>query len=143
MIEAQLVTPDLSDLHRFTLDNGLEVAVLPYGDAPLVRVGLQVKGDTRTGQPYGINRMAEYAFSIGDKSQENLLAVAGFMSGSDTSISTAGSSGNLDALLNKSLDGGQATLIGSTHHIERTSRLMGQGCEVQPKSADTWSPLHL
>ena len=39
--------------------------------------------------------------SIGDKSQENLLAVAGFMSGSDTSISTSGSSANLDALLNK------------------------------------------
>lgn len=101
MIDAQLVTPDLSKLHRFQLSNGLNVAILPYGDAPLVRVGLGVKGDMSAGEPKGINAMAEYSLRTGDKSKENLLAVAGFMSGSDKTLTVAGSSGNLDALLNK------------------------------------------
>ena len=141
MIEAQLVTPDLSDLHRFTLDNGLEVAILPYGDAPLVRVGLQVKGDTRTGQPYGINRMAEYAFSIGDKSQENLLAVAGFMSGSDTSVSTAGSSGNLDALLNKMrwmVEPSNFDWV-NTPYRKKQADSWAKGVKSSSRNADTWS----
>ena len=60
VIDAQLVTPDLENLHRFQLSNGLDVAILPYGDAPLVRVGLAVKGDMSAGDPV-INSMAEYA----------------------------------------------------------------------------------
>jgi zinc protease len=101
MLEAQLVSPDLAGLRRFTLDNGLTVGILPYGDAPLVRVGLRVKGDMRTAEPLGLNSMAEYALGIGDKSQEDILAVAGYIAGTDTSMTVAGSSGNLDALLNK------------------------------------------
>ena len=145
MIESQLVTPDLSDLHRFTLDNGLEVAVLPYGDAPLVRVGLQVKGDTRTGYPAGINRMAEYALSIGDKSQENLLAVAGFMSGSDTSISTAGSSANLDALLNK-----MRWMVEPSNHDwmntpyrKKQADSWASGVKSSSRYPDTWSSRYM
>ena len=145
MIEAQLVTPDLTDLHRFTLDNGLEVAVLPYGDAPLVRVGLQVKGDTRTGDPAGINRMAEYALSIGDKSQENLLAVAGFMSGSDTSISTSGSSANLDALLNK-----MRWMVEPSNHDwmntpyrNKQADSWAKGVKSSSRYPDTWSSRYM
>ena len=141
MIEAQLVTPDLTDLHRFTLDNGLEVAVLPYGDAPLVRVGLQVKGDTRTGDPAGINRMAEYALSIGDQSQENLLAVAGYMGGSDTSISTAGSSANLDALLNKMrwmVEPSNHDWV-NTPYRKKQADSWARGVKSSSRYPDTWS----
>ena len=70
----------------------MDVAILPYGVAPLVRVGLAVKGDMSAGDPKEINSMAEYALGIGDKSKDNLLAVAGFMSGSDKTITVAGSS---------------------------------------------------
>lgn len=145
MIEAQLVTPDLTDMHRFTLDNGLEVAVLPYGDAPLVRVGLQVKGDTRTGDPAGINRMAEYALSIGDQSQENLLAVAGYMSGSDTSISTAGSSANLDALLNKMrwmVEPSNHDWV-NTPYRKKQADSWAKGVKSSSRYPDTWSSRYM
>ena len=141
MIEAQLVTPDLTDLHRFTLDNGLEVAVLPYGEAPLVRVGLKVKGDTRAGDPAGINRMSEYALSIGDKSQENLLAVAGFMSGSDTSISAAGSSANLDAVLNKMrwmVEPSNHDWMNTPYRNKRADA-WAKGVKSSSRYPDTWS----
>ncbi len=145
MISSQLVTPDLEDLHRFTLDNGLDVAILPYGDAPLVRVGLKVKGDTRTGDPYGINRMAEYSLSIGDKSPENLLAVAGFMSGSDNSLSTAGSSGNLEALLNKmrwTVEPSNFEWVNTPYRKKRADS-WAKGVKSSSKFPDTWSSRYM
>lgn len=145
MIDAQLVTPDLSDLHRFTLSNGLEVAILPYGDAPLVRVGLAVKGDLSGAEPKGINRMAEYSLGIGDKSKENLLAVAGFMSGSDTTITVAGSSGNLDALLNK-----MRWMIEPTNHEwtntpyrKKQAKKWAKSVKSSSKYEDTWASRYL
>lgn len=141
LLKAQLVTPDLAKLHRFTLDNGLEVAILPYGDAPLVRVGLSVKGDMSSGEPRGINRMAEYALSIGSKSTENLLAVAGFMSGSDTSISTTGSSGNMEALLHKMRWMVEPSNFEwqSTPYLNKQADNWAKGVKSASKNADTWS----
>ena len=100
-IANKTVTPELDNLHRFTLDNGLEVAVLPYGDAPLVQVQLQVKGSGNMAEPYGVNNMGEALYSTGAGSTERLLAVAGFMSGWNYGVGASGSSGNVDALLNK------------------------------------------
>jgi zinc protease len=100
-ISQTTVTPDLDKLHRFTLDNGLEVAVLPYGEAPLVQVQLQVKGSGSMAEPFGINSLGEALYTTGSSSNERLLAVAGFMSGGSSGIAASGSSGNVDALLHK------------------------------------------
>ena len=145
MIDSQLVTPDLTDLHRFTLSNGLEVAILPYGEAPLVRIGLAVKGDMSAGSPKGINSMAEYALGIGDKSSENLLAVAGFMSGSDTSLTVAGSSGNLSALLNKMRWMIEPTNFEwtNTPYRKKKAKSWAKGVKSSSKYQDTWASRYM
>ena len=38
-------------MHSFTLDNGLAVHVLPYGEAPFVRATLKLKGSTTASEP--------------------------------------------------------------------------------------------
>ena len=102
LLEQQVVTPDLSKLKKFTMENGLDVAILPYGDAPLVRVGLRIKGDPgRISTPVGLDSYVERSYYTGEKSREQLLAIAGFMSATSTSMSISASSGNLDAVLNK------------------------------------------
>ncbi|MEC7985957.1 MAG: insulinase family protein [Myxococcota bacterium] len=102
LIEEQLVKPDLSKLRRFTLDNGLNVAILPYGDAPLVRVQYTMKGDPSNVEPRsGLDYYASSMFSSGASSKEDLMQIAGYMTVGPNSFSLSGSSGNLDAILNK------------------------------------------
>jgi zinc protease len=100
-IESQVVKPDLENLRSFELENGLKVAILPYGEAPLVRVALQTKGDVRTADTVGLDSMADYSWLIGDKSRESLLAVAGFMGADNQSVSVSLPAGNLQEALNK------------------------------------------
>ena len=100
-IESQVVKPDLEALRSFELENGLKVAILPYGEAPLVRVALNTKGDVRTADTVGLDAMANYSWLIGDKSRESLLAVAGFMGGGNQSVSVSLPAGNLQEALNK------------------------------------------
>ena len=96
------ITPDLEDTRQFTLDNGLRVAIMPYGEAPLIRVGLQVKGTDNVSDPEGLNGLAEALSRYNYGSRENLLAVAGGIGKpNQNTIIGEGSSGNLDAVLNK------------------------------------------
>lgn len=97
------VTPDRTSIEEFTLPNGLKVAVMPYGEAPMVRVGLEVEGGNSTSQPWGINQVAEdlYTTGRGLASNENPLAVAGRVYGSSNRLSAEGPAGNLDALLHQ------------------------------------------
>jgi len=102
LINAQLITPNLKDLRRFTLDNGLNVAILPYGDAPLVRMEYRFKGDPSNVETLpGLDSYASSSFTSGRSSTEDLIRVAGRMGGGGNSISVSGSSGNVDALLHK------------------------------------------
>ena len=102
IIKQQLVTPDLTEMHSFTLDNGLAVHVLPYGDAPFVRATLRLKGSTTASEPKkGMNAMMEYTVKNGYGVKENLLAVAGFQYGSDMSLSASVPSGNLGPALHQ------------------------------------------
>ena len=101
-ISSTTITPDLSQTREFTLDNGLRVAIMPYGEAPLVRVGLQVKGSDEVSVPYGLNDLAEALSGYGGGSREDLLAVAGGLSApSQNTLIAEGSSANLEALLHK------------------------------------------
>jgi zinc protease len=43
-VPAPAVVPDPTRIHRFVLPTGLQVVVLPYGDLPLVEVGLDFRG---------------------------------------------------------------------------------------------------
>ena len=88
LIESQVVQPDFSDMENFTLANGMNVFILPYGEAPLVRAALKIR-DTGEESIPGLNSLSYYSYYTGDKSKESLLAVAGFMGGSRTSITTS------------------------------------------------------
>ncbi|MEL6342836.1 MAG: insulinase family protein [Myxococcota bacterium] len=104
-IEQMTITPDTEKLRTFTLDNGLKVAIMPHGEAPLARVGLKVRGGRMHSEPFGLDQVAENLYRTGRGSEERLMAVAGQMYWDDltfgSEIVVEGSSGNLDALLNK------------------------------------------
>lgn len=140
LVQQQLVTPDLDILHTVTLDNGLDVIILPYGEAPFVRATLQLKGDTRASEPYpGFNSMAEYTIMNGGSSQENLLAVAGFMGGSNMSIGGSVPSRNLDALLNKIRWQIEEPQWRSKSLRKKRSKSWAKGVKDDSKDAESWA----
>jgi zinc protease len=105
-IAAQAITPDRSAMREITLDNGLDVIIFPYGDAPLVRAALVLGAASPEGQ-FGLNWFAEELHQRGTNLSgvQNIMAVAGsyYTSSSGTSdvLEVAGASGNLGALLTK------------------------------------------
>lgn len=100
-IERVTVVPKRSTMREFKLDNGLNVVVMPYGEAPIVRASLMVEGNNNLSSPWGLDAIAEQLYSTGGVSNEEVLAVAGSIYGTNNSVTVEGSSGNLDALLNK------------------------------------------
>ena len=86
-------------MENFTLANGMNVFILPYGEAPLVRAALKLRETGEESMP-GLNSK-QLLLLLGDKSKESLLAVAGFMSGGNTSVMTSLPSGNLAEGLEK------------------------------------------
>ena len=105
-IRRATVVPDTERMRAFTLDNGMRVALMPHGDAPVVRAGLVVRGTSQTSDPWGLDRLAEALHYRGANQEERILAVAGFYSeGSLGSVAygmtAEGSSGNIEAVLNK------------------------------------------
>lgn len=105
VIKGVTVVPDLEKMDIFTLDNGLEVVIMNHGEAPLVKIGLQVRGDNQTAPAYMLDTFAEGMFRSAVTSNgspaENPLAIAGNVGRSRTGIFASGSSGNLDALMHK------------------------------------------
>ncbi len=105
-IKKVTVVPDVDEMRSFTLDNGLAVVIMDHGEAPLVKVGLQVMGGDATAPQYGLDSFADALFSTGEETRTDptaqTLKVAG---GSgyldDNTLYASGSSGNLDALLEK------------------------------------------
>ncbi len=104
-IASVTVTPDREDMNIFTMDNGLEVVILPHGSAPLVKVGLFVNGSNASAPQYGMDTFANALFRTGGTTNanptEDTLAVAGWASRGNNSATASGSSGNLDTLLYK------------------------------------------
>ena len=100
LIEAQVVQPDFSEMKKFTLTNGMNVFILPYGEAPLVRAAIKLRETGEDPMP-GLGNLGFYSFDTGDKSRESLLAVAGFMWDDKTSMEASLPSGNLAEGLEK------------------------------------------
>jgi zinc protease len=100
-IERVTVVPKRAAMREFKLDNGLNVLVMPYGEAPIVRAALLVEGNDYLSSPWGLDAIAEQLYSTGGSSKQEILAVAGSLYPGKSSIVAEGSSGNLDALLNK------------------------------------------
>jgi zinc protease len=112
------VVPDLTKARVVTLDNGLEIVLMNHGEAPLVRVGLRVKGDNAVSPKFGLDTLADnvydYNIATNRNPKENPLGIAGsaFWT-SDNQFTASGSSGNLEALLHK-----------TRWHVEEWSFLM-------------------
>lgn len=103
-IERVTITPDRADIQELTLPNGLRVAIMPYGEAPIVRVGLEVEGSNSTSEPWGLNRVAESLYTTGNNlgDDENLLKVAGrAYANGENQIVVEGPAGNIEALLHQ------------------------------------------
>ncbi len=103
VIRRVTVTPSIENIHRFTLENGLRVAVMPYGDAPIVNVGLKIGGSDLTAPIWGLDSFAESLHRRGTNLDERVMAVAGDYweeSGTTSSVMrVVGANGSLDALL--------------------------------------------
>ena len=99
------ITPDRSKIKEVTLDNGLQVVIFPYGDAPLAHVQLKVFGSDQTSIPRELDGFSEAMSYRGHTHREKILAVAGFYGEGQGSrarvLESTGSSGNLDALLHQ------------------------------------------
>lgn len=104
-IKRVTVVPPVDKAKIIRLESGLEVVILKHGEAPLVKVGLQVDGDNATSPMPGLNSLAETVYDTAITSNrnpnENPLAVAGEVYRSGNMVYASGSSGNLDALLHK------------------------------------------
>jgi zinc protease len=105
-IERVAVHPDRSKIREFTLDNGLKVALMNYGEAPIARVELRVFGGEGSAPKPGVDTLGEALYVTGQESTDDILAVAGFAGRNDpneapNSIYAQGSSGNIDALLHR------------------------------------------
>lgn len=104
-IKRVTVVPPVDKAKRLVLDNGLEVVILKHGEAPLVKVGLQVDGSGATAPQPGLDALAEQVYATAVQSNnnptENPLAVAGQVYRDGNMVYASGSSGNLDALLHK------------------------------------------
>jgi hypothetical protein len=104
-IERVMVVPDRSKIKELTLDNGLKVSVMSYGEAPVVRVGLFVHGDDMNAPQYGLDRFSEALSYRASKqsASESLMQVAGDSYEMPMTLGrmlwAEGSSGNLDAVL--------------------------------------------
>ncbi len=106
VIREQMIVPDQKTIHEFTLDNGLRVAVVPYGSAPLVQVGMLLGGDSSLSDPPYLNSFAESLTSRGDwQPADDLAQVAGSYgettAGDWKLLRADGVSGNLDFILRR------------------------------------------
>ncbi|NOY24372.1 MAG: insulinase family protein [Oligoflexia bacterium] len=105
-IERVTVMPDINEMRTVTLDNGLDVVIMNHGEAPLVKVGLRVNGSGAEEPVHGLNRLANALNITGETTTEDptaqTLKVAGSVGYLDgNTLYASGSSGNLDALLEK------------------------------------------
>ncbi len=106
-VKGQVTIPDMDKVESFTMDNGLEVYMLPYGNAPIVRAGLIV-GGSGWSSPEGKAKLATFANAMHYRgmnldADQNIMSVAGQYGegsvGNSSFLRVSGAAGNLDALL--------------------------------------------
>ena len=87
------------------LDNGLQVVVMNHGEAPLVQIGLMVKGNNLVAPKRGMDSLAEALYRVSSSEFTDMtvdpLQVAGNAYRVEDAILASGSSGNVEALLHK------------------------------------------
>ncbi len=104
VIRDNAIIPNLDRLRQVTLDNGLDVFIYPYGDAPLVTMGLVFDQGGDLSEP--LPELAEFAWDMTDhylKGQMNTpLRMAGgfssFYNDTHTILAVNGSSANMAGL---------------------------------------------
>ena len=142
VIKSVAVVPERKRMKEFTLDNGLKVTIMNHGEAPLVKVGLQVAGNESNAPVYGLDALSEDLYNSGGKSWTNMkewpLAVAGTVYKTDNMVYASGSSANLEALLHKTrwqLEDYDWEMAGKSQTIKkRISSAKSSG-----KKPETWS----
>jgi zinc protease len=106
-LAAQVITPDRSKAREFTMDNGMNVVILPHGEAPLVRAEMFLGGNANSGPVEGMDSFTHALHYRGSKipSDERMLSIAGYYGeggvGYGRVLSGGGASGNLDAILSR------------------------------------------
>jgi zinc protease len=104
-IERVAVHPDRSKIREFTLDNGLKVALMNYGEAPIARAQIRVFGGEGSAPKPGLDTLGEALYLTGQESTDDILAVAGQSArnppGMPNTIFVQASSGNIDAILHE------------------------------------------
>ncbi|MBN2798662.1 MAG: insulinase family protein [Deltaproteobacteria bacterium] len=102
-----VVVPDRTKIRELELENGLQVVIMPYGEAPLVHAGLFVYGGDDISTPWGLDAFSEWVTYRGDRIEatESLGQVAGAYYEQAMSngrhLVAEGASGNLDAMLRR------------------------------------------
>ena len=99
-IKAVTVVPDVEKMTEFTLDNGLQVVVMNHGEAPLVQIGLMVKGDDLVAPKPGMDSLAEALYRVSSSEFTDMtvdpLRVAGSAYRVEDAILASGGSGNVE-----------------------------------------------
>ncbi len=101
VIEQAVVPLDLSQARHFTLENGLETMIVPFGSAPLARAELIYFGGIDNVEPWGLGDMMwhylerEYSYSV----LEFAGTRGGHASATDMGFEVGGSAGNVRAML--------------------------------------------
>ena len=144
LLDTQLIKPDLSKMRRFTLDNGLDVAILSYGDAPLVRMQYTAKGDSSRIEPKpGFDQFAMSSFTSARSSSDDIIKVAGFLGGGLNSYFASGSSGNVAAILNKLRWQFEEVKIDSGYYRNRFLDRRISNAKWDGEKPETWSSRYM
>ncbi|MEC8191573.1 MAG: insulinase family protein [Myxococcota bacterium] len=142
----QVVKPDLEKGRTVTLENGLNVIMLPHGEAPIVRAALLVNGNSNTGSIAGMDMFAESMSLRGTKLEatERMLAIAGYYSegssGHGRVLQAGGASGNLDAVLSRiRRETGEVDLRMANKREWLKSRISGSKGGTYKADPDAWA----
>ncbi len=141
-IKAVTVVPDVEEMKEFTLDNGLQVVIMNHGEAPLVKIGLRVRGGDEVAPEYGMDSLAEALYSTADAEWQDRttdeLQVAGMAYRSQNEVYASGSSGNVESLLHKSRRLVDAIDWEMAKKVQQVKKWEGEA-KSDGKEADVWA----
>jgi zinc protease len=107
-LAAQVISPDRAKGREFKMDNGMNVIILPHGDAPLIRAELFLGGNADSAvSAEGLDSFTHALHRRGTRipGSESMLSIAGYYqeggSGYGRVLAGGGASGNLDAVLSR------------------------------------------
>ncbi|MFH1465863.1 MAG: insulinase family protein [Pseudomonadota bacterium] len=101
VIEQAVLPLDLEQARHFTLENGLEVMIVPYGASPLARAELLFYGGTDNLDPWGLGQMIDRYLSR-EYSYSAMLFAGGrgeSIGSVSSSFQAVGSAGNVRAMI--------------------------------------------